>query len=411
MMRTGRAGRHRWIVGAAIAVVAALVGPCVAVPPASAAASLGVVPGESIGPARLGMTASAAASALGPSVSQGPTRRLYSRYGLVLDFDSGIVVRISTASPKYRTIAGAGVGTPATDAPRLIGDVNAVTTMSGSDTTVAYVFQGVGFVFRAGRAIQTFVLAPVPFGPRKNSAVEPVSPPGPPILVPGGPPAPPAGPAPSTTGPAPSRAVSPAGSPSAALRDVTAAVLSVGGLTVTGSVANTGAVPIGPLVVTAMFTRASGDQVEGRATVQGPLAPGGSAPFTIQAAMVADIIIRYQVSVTSAAGALLAATPAQAVPASSYTGFAQRQIHIKVDLGAPAQTTGPPKVQALVSVADTGAIPAQWVQQITVVLPYTNGGTAGSVTVQLRPGQTQTVLVPTGATLGAPQVTGVVLGG
>jgi len=418
MMRIGRLRRHRWIVGVTIATIAACVGPFASAPSASAAAvSLRVVPGESIGPARLGMTGSAAASVLGPAISQGPSRRVYPRYGLVLDFDSGVVVRIATASAKYRTIAGAGVGTAAADASRLIGDVNAVTTTSGRDTMVAYVFQGVGFVFRAGRAIQIFVVAPIPFGPSKNSAIVPVSPGGPPIYVPGGLPAPPAGPGPAATGPAsfggasPAAAAPPGGSPSAALRDVTAAVLSVGGLTVTGTVVNTGAVPIGPLVVTATFTRASGDQVDGKTTIQGPLAPGGGAPFTIQAAMVADVIIRYQVSVANAAGALLAGAPAQAVPASSYTDFAQRQIHIKVDLGAPSQAVGPPRVQVLVSVADTGAIPAQWVQQITVALPYTNNGAAGSATVQLRPGQTQTVLVPTGATLGAPQVTGVVLGG
>ena len=406
MMRIGRARPHRWGVGVAIAMIATLAGPLAAVPSAPAAVSLAVVPGESIGPVRLGMTAGAAASALGPSVPQGPARRVYPRYGLVLDFDSGVVVRISTTSAKYRTVAGAGVGTAPADTARLIGDVNSVTTTSGPDTTVAYMFQGIGFVFRAGRAVQTFVVAPVPFGPRKNSTVSPASPAGPAIVIPGGLPAPPAGPGPSTSGAAPS-----GGAPSAALRDVAAAVLSVGGLTVTGSVVNTGPVPIGPLAVAAAFTRASGDQVDGKTTIQGPLAPGGSAPFAIQAAMVADVIIRYQVSVTSGTGALLASSPAQPVPASSYTDFAQRQIHVKVDLGAPSQMTGPPKVQALVSVADTGAIPARWVQQITVALPYTYNGGAGSATVQLRPGETQTVLVPAGATLGAPQVTGVVLGG
>lgn len=407
MMRTTcRLRRRGWSVGVAIAATGVFMGLCAPVPGALAApASTRVVPGESIGPARLGMTASAAASAMGRSASQGGTRRVYPRVGLVVEFDSGIAVRIATTSPKFRTIAGAGVGTAATDAPRLIGDVNSVTTRSGQDTTVVYAFQGVGFVFRAGRAIETFVVAPIPFGPQASAPSSVASPGGPPILVPGGPPLPPAGSS------VPANPAS-SGAAAAALRDVSANVQSVGGLAVTGTVANTGAVPIGPVVVAATFTRASGDQVDGRTTIQGPLAPGGSAPFRIQAAMVADVIIRYQVSVTTGTGALLATTPAQSVPASAYADFAQRQIHIKVDLGAPStQTVGPPKVQALVSVADTGAIPAQWVQQITVALPYTNNGAPGSATVQLRPGQTQTVLVPAGATLGAPQVTGVVLGG
>ena len=411
----GRPRRHGWGVGVTIATIAALVGPFAALAPAPAAptsaapTSTRVVPGESIGRARLGMTVAAAAAALGRSVAQGPSRRVYPRFGLILDFDSGVAVRIATTSAKYRTIAGAGVGTTAADAARLIGDINSVTTTSGPVTTTVYAFQGVGFTFRAGRAVQTFVVAPVPFGPPKNSSIVPVAPAGPPLYVPGGLPAPPSSGAPATRAPA---GPSAAGSPAAALRDVSANVPSVGGLTITGTVVNTGAVPIGPLAVTATMTRASGDQVDGKAAIQGPLAPGGSAPFSIHAAMVADIIIRYQVSVTGATGALLASAPAQGVPAAAYADFAQRQIHIKVDLGAPStQTVGPPKVQALVSMADTGAIPPQWVQQITVALPYTSNGMPSTATVQLRPGETQTVLVPAGATLGAPQVTRVVLGG
>jgi len=413
MMRSAcRLRRRGWTVGVAIAATTTLMGLCAPVQGASAApASTRVVPGASIGPARLGMTVGTAASAMGPSVPQGPTRRVYPRVGIVVDFDSGTAFRIATTSAKFRTVAGAGVGTATADAARLVGDINSVTTRSGQDTTVVYAFQGVGFVFRAGRAVETFVVAPIPFGPRANSAISPVSPAGPPIAVPGGPPLPPAGssaPSSASSGAAP--ASSP-GAAAAALRDVAVNVASVGGITVTGMVVNTGAVPIGPLLVTANFTRASGDQVDGKTTIQGPLAPGGSAPFAIRAAMVADVIIRYQVSVTTGAGALLATTTAQGVPASAYADFAQRQIHIKIDLGAPSQAVGPPRVQALVSVADTGAIPAQWVQQITVTVPYTSNGAPTSSTVQLRPGQTVTVLVPAGATLGAPQITGVVLGG
>jgi hypothetical protein len=349
---------------------------------------------------------------MGPSVKQGPTRRAYPRVGLVVDFDAGRVVRIATASTKYRTALGAGVGTAVDDAARLVGDDNSVTTTSGEETTVLYMFQGVGFVFRAGRAVETFVLAAMQLGPPKSSVIVQVSPSGPPIYVPGGPPGPPTGTGvPAGAGSTGRPAASPPALPNAAFRDVAAGVLSVGGLAVTGVVVNTGISPAGPLIITATFTRASGDQVDVKTLIPGPLPPGGSAPFALQAAMVADVIIRYQVSVSGETGVLAGTTPAQAIPPSAYADFAQRQVHVKVDLGAPSQMTGPPKVQVLVSIADTGAIPASWVQQVTVSVPYTFNGSPGAATAELVPGQLQTVLIPAGATLGAPQVTGVVLGG
>ena len=412
MMGSDRRLRRRgWSVCVAIAALAALAPAGAAVWAASSAnTSTRIIPGESIGPIHLGMRESDADSAMGPSTAQSPARRVYPRFGLVLDFDGGKVVRIATASSKYRTAQGAGVGTAAGDAARLVGDDNSVTTISGEQTTVVYMFQGVGFVFRAGGAVETFVVAAMQFGPPKTSVIVQVSPGGPPVYFPGGPPGPPAG----TGVPAgPGSTGRPAASPppNAALRDLAAGVLSIGGLTVTGVVANTGISPVGPLIVTATFTRASGDQVDVKTMIQGPLPPGGSAPFALQAAMVADVIIRYQVSVTSETGALAATTSAQAIPPSAYAEFAQRQVHIKVDLGAPSQMTGPPKVQVLVSIADTGAIPASWVQQVTVSVPYTFNGSPGAATAELLPGQMQTVLVPAGATLGAPQVTGVVLSG
>ncbi|HKX19348.1 MAG TPA: hypothetical protein VJT33_15160 [bacterium] len=403
--------------GAAVAAFMVVAAPCVAaVPSTPAPVSADIIPGQSIGPAQLGMTVNQAMAALGPSMEVERGRRWYPRFNVAVDFVAGVAVRITTISGKYRTPGGAGVGTADTEAAQMVGDANFVTTTSGRDTTVLYAFQGVGFIFQGGRAVQTFVTAAVPFGPPKASVITPVSPAGAPILLPGGPPLPPAGsgsllmPAPpsgaSPVGPAPS-----AGSQRASLRNLSAAVLSVGGLTVAGEVANTGAVPIGPIVVAGAFTRASGDEVDKTLTIPGPLAPGGSASFTLQAAMVADIIIRFQVTATAPGGAVLATEPAQAVPVSAYASFAQRQIHVKIDLGAPATVSGPPQIQALVSVADTGAIPAQWVQQVTVTVPYVSNGAAGSTEVQVRPGEMLTILVPAGATIGAPQVTGVVLSG
>jgi hypothetical protein len=414
MMRINRPARwYGQRVRAAIAAVAVLAFP---IAPAGAAgvpsarpAAAEIVPGESIGPAHLGVTAAAAASALGPSDAIAPSRRLYPRYGLIVDFDGGVAVRIGTTSMKYRTAAGAGVGTAAQDAPRLIGDDNSVTTTSGQDTAVVYAFRGVGFLFRAGRAVEAFVVPAIPFGTQKTSTIVPVSPSGAPVVLPG--PGAPAGPGAPPTAAQPAGPAAPAGSSAVVLRDVTANIPSVGGLTVAGTAANAGAVPAGPLIVTATFTRASGDQVEGKTMIEGQLLPGGSAPFMIQAAMVSDIIIRYQVSVANGTGTLLAALPAQPIPSAAYAEFARRQIHIRVDLGAPSQLTGPPRVQALVSVADTGAIPPAWVQQVSVTVPYVSNGTAGSADVQLAPGQTQTVLVPAGATLGVPVVTAVALNG
>lgn len=416
MMGVIRRGRRQgWIIGVAMAALAA-----VAPPPAAAelsamtSAVAALVPGESIGPAHLGMTMSAAASALGPSVGLGADRWMYPRFNLVVDFKDGVAVRIATTSAKYRTEGGAGVGTAASDAARLINDVNSIATTSGEDTTILYAFQGVGLVFRGGRAVEAFVTAAISFGGPKKNEIVPVNPAGPPIPVPAGPPSnagttTPAGPSPTgTTTPAGTPA---AGAPTAVLRDVTANVLSVGGLAVSGSAANVGRAPAGFLLVTARFTRASGDEVDGRTSIGTPLAPGGSAPFELQTAAVLDIIIRYQVFLSTATGALLDETKPEAVPPAAYAEFAQRQIQVKVDLGAPFQMSGPPRVQALVSVIGTGAIPAAWVHQVTVTVPYVSNGQPGSMTVQLAPGEMQTVLVPATATLGAPQVSGVVLGG
>jgi len=409
--------RRGWGAGAPIFVIGAVVGLFTVLAGLPGAASnqvsTRIIPGASIGPARLGMTSAAAAAALGPSAALGGSGWSYPRYGVTVDLESDVVVRIATSAPKYRTVDGAGVGIAEALASGLVGDVNSVTTISGPDTTVVYMFQGIGFVFRAGRAIEAFVVAPLPFGLRGSSFVSARG--GLSIAVPGGPPVPPAGsPGPAMSAPPGGAAAPPSGAASAALRDVTANVLAVGGLSVAGTVVNTGTVPLGPVTVDATFTVASGDQVDMRTIIQGPIAPEGDAPFLVQAAMVGgirDIIVRYQVAVTGATGTLLAATSAQPIPASAYAEFMRRQIHIRIDLGAPANGTGPPAVQAIVSIADTGVIPPQWVQQATVVIPYTTNGVAASQTVQIRPGETQTVIVPAPPALGQPEVTDVVLSG
>jgi hypothetical protein len=373
-----------------VAAVAALVGG--SGPPARAQMPAGIIAGESIGPARLGMTDNQLAALLGPSTADGPARRVYPQYGVAIDFRGGVAVRIATSAATYRTVAGAGVGNGPQDTARFVGDINSVTTVSGHDTTIWYEFQGIGFVFRGGRAVEAFVLEPVPFGNRP-AAGAPGSPQVPPSAV-----------------QQPSATTAPA-APGALFRDVKASVEPGGGLAITGTVVNTGSALPGPLTVTGLFTRSSGAQVESRTQIQGPLAPGASASFSLQAAMVGDLILRYQLNVTNAAGAMLAATQVENVPSSAYEDFARQQMHIKVEFGAPSTGVGPASVQALISVVDTGVIPTQWVQQINVQVPYRANGNSGVQNADLRPGQKLTVLIPAGATVGAPLVTGVVLGG
>jgi hypothetical protein len=367
-----------------------------------------IVPGESIGPARLGMTVADAATAMGPSTALNARQRTYPRFDIVVTFDAGgNAAVISTTAGRYRTMKDAGVSTPAGDAERLVGDINSVRETIGPDTTVWYAFQGIGFVFRGGRAVETFVVPTITLGPAPEPAASAPAPAAPAPAVPS-----------TLTGMV--QASSPPATGAIALRDVTVTVLPVGGFAVSGFVVNTGAAPAGPIVVVGAFTRASGDRTEARTSLPNPLDPGAAAPFSVQTAVTelalrggvrADVVVGYQVAATTAAGVPLTATSPQAVPLTAYTEFARRQIHVRLDLGAPSAATGPPMVQVLVSVVDTGTVPPQWIQQITVVVPYVAGGAAGSQAVELRPGQIVTVLVPAAAALGAPEVTDVVLGG
>jgi hypothetical protein len=392
--RTRRMGSRLEAVPAVILVAAVTASLLGAVPAVRAQTASGIVAGESIGPARLGMTESQLADLLGPSTAEGPTRRLYPHYGVIVDFQGGVATRISTFSSKYRTFAGAGVGSGPDDTARLIGDLNSVRTVSGQGTTILYEFQGIGFVFRGGHAVETFIVEAMPFGEKQMAGAPGNNPEAPPSAT-----------------QSPSSAAQPAG-PGAIFRDLKITVLPGGGLTLTGTVVNTGTLQPGPLTVTGLFTYVSGAQVESKAEIQGPLPPGASASFSLSAATASDIVLRYQVSVVNASGAMLAATPVEAVPPAAYADFARGQMHIKVEVGAPSGGVGPPSVQALVSVADTGAIPPQWVRQVSVQVRYnTASGTPGVQNTDVRPGQTQTVPVPAGATIGVPLITGVVLGG
>lgn len=354
-----------------------------------------IVPGRSLGPARLGMHPAELSAVLGSSTRAPNGQRYYPRWGLTVAFDGETAFKIGTAGARYRTAGGAGIGATIDAVPRQLGDVNSVATTSGVETTIRFAFRGIGFVFRGGRAVWVFIEEPIPFGPQVAPA--PGAPAGP-AFIPGGP-AIPGIPAPGASGAAP------AGATSIAIRDVTLQIPAAGGVTVSGTVVNTGAGSTGPLEVIGTFTRAAGDETVLRASV-GPIAPGGQAPFMLRAAMVSDIIVRYAVGVT-AGGAVVATSPPQPVPATAYAAFARGQIHIKKDMGAPANAGG--GVQVLLSIQDTGAVPVQWVRQVTVDLPYATAGFTQTQTVTLAPGETQTVIVPSTASVGPPQVRDVVI--
>jgi hypothetical protein len=371
---------------AAVAIAAPSAG---AAPPVPPQAPERIVAGESIGLARLGMADTALAAILGPSAAQSPTRRVYPRYGLVIDYHRSVAVRIATTAARYRTFAGAGVGTVARETARLVGDVNAVTTVGKQDTTIWYEFLGIGFVVHGGRAVEAFVTEPIALGPKP--------------AVPG---------APANPAAPPASARSTAPQAGALLRDLKIQAFASGALQVTGTIVNTASAPEGPVVVSAVFTRVSGAQVEAKITMPSALGPGQGGPFTLQVEGLTDLITRYQVSAANPGGTVLANSDPEAVAPSTYADYARRHIKVKVDVGAPTSGIGTPSVQAIVSVADTGPIPPAWVQAVSVEIPYFNAnGSPGAQNAQVRPGQQQTVVIPAGARLGVPVVTGVMLGG
>ncbi len=127
-------------------------------PAADAAISTLITPGVGIGPVRLGMSISQIIGLLGqpsPQVQDG--QLMFPHWAMTVSVQGGTVVRISTASPLFRTTRGAGVGVSHAQATRLVGDLNEVLTIAGNSRTVLYPFLGIGFVFRDNRAIEVFV--------------------------------------------------------------------------------------------------------------------------------------------------------------------------------------------------------------------------------------------------------------
>lgn len=356
--------------------------------PARAEVSSLIVPGQSLGPVSLGMSEAEVAAALGRSVS-GPNGTLvFSAWKITVAFDSGMAVRISTADPQFRTRRGAGVGTGPDVATQLIGDFNELYTGDGDDLSIVYPFQGIGFHFHGGRAVEVFVIQPIRLGP-------------PPVPV-----APPSQAAPDEEAPAPGTTPQQVPLPGTlqvrGLGEVVDVI--VGRLVVSGRLANTGAQPIGPVTVAARFVTSDKQETRTQTVLQQPIAPGAEAPFTLETSLVQSVVVRYTVEVTANSGSGSPLVQEQrTVPVVRYADLARQRIVVSVQLGAPSNTA--PMVQVLVSITGTTPIPPEWIREVQVEVPYTGG--ARSVT--LVPSQTQTILIPSVAQVAPPRVQGVIL--
>ena len=364
--------------------------------PARAEVSALIVPGQSLGPVSLGMSEAEVAAALGRSVS-GPNGTLvFSAWKITVAFDSGMAVRISTADPQFRTRRGAGVGTGPDVATQLIGDFNELYTGDGDDLTIVYPFQGIGFNFHGGRAVEVFVIQPIRLGP-PPVPVAPPSPSPPDEEAPGA--TPPTAPAPGTT---PPQVPLPGTLQVQGLGEVVDVI--VGRLQVSGRLANTGAQPIGPVTVAARFVTSDKQETRTQTVLQQPIAPGAEAPFTLETSLVQSVVVRYTVEVTANSGGGSPLVQEQrTVPVAAYTDLARQRIVVSVQLGAPSNTA--PMIQVLVSITGTTPIPPEWIREVQVEVPYTGG--ARSVT--LAPSQTQTILIPSVAQVAPPRVQGVLL--
>ncbi len=387
--------RHRCPRGPArlLAVLLALSGVLLSLSPqpptVDAAAATLIVPGESIGPARLGMTVEALAAVLGPA-ARGPAGTLvFPKRGVAADVQGGVAVRLSTTSPQFRTLFGAGVGTRADEAARLIGDANSVVTGSATETTVLYPFQGVGFVFRGSRAVLAFVVERIAIGPLAAPPPAPAAPPG---LMPAPPGLPPLSPGTTPSeAPAPRGTAAPAPMP-LALRGLAETVDTAGPLfRVTGRVANAGKEASGPVTVTVTFDWSSGDRTANRVAIAS-ISPDAEAPFTLTTLVASDVVTSYtvRVSVDTPGGAAAPVTGTRLVPLAVYTELAKLKIKVDVQLGAPASAS--PGVQALVSIKETRPIPIRLVKDVLALIPF--GPSGQGQQVHVAPGQTVTIIVP-----------------
>jgi hypothetical protein len=388
--RPVRKGRRRCLWPHAAAVLVVLAG----VFPAGADTPAGIVPGQSLGPVSLGMSVEEITAVLGRPTQAPNGVLIFPSWKIDVTLDDGLAVRISTTDPQYRTRRGAGVGTGPDVATQLIGDLNEIYTVSGDDLTAIYPFQGVGFVFHDGAAVEVFVIKPLilPAGAPPTLPNQTLPPPGE---------TPPMSPAPQAPQgvPAPGMAMQILGLGEKV--DV-----GRGRLLVSGRIGNTGSQPVGPVTVTAQFVMADGEETEAHVAISTPIPPEGDTAFTFEVSLAHSVVTRYTIAASTEAAAAGAAIPAQqrTVPAATYADLAVQQVQVTAQLGAPSNTA--PMVQVLVFISETGSIPQAWVRQVEVEIPYTGG----SRSVTIGSGEVQTILIPSVAQLEPPQIKKVVLG-
>jgi hypothetical protein len=332
----------------------------------SAAASVStlIVPGEALGPARLGMPLAELIAVLGPAVPEAEGQVRFPLWDVTATLRNGAAVRLSTTNSLFRTRRGAGVGTALNQATHLIGDLNFVSIVFGRGTTFLYLFQGIGLTFRPTTAAEVYIYERSELSLRTQ-------------------PMPPA----QATLQAHTR-------PEVAIRDLTEAVDATAGLLrVMGRVVNSGSQPATPVTVTARFERINGDDSWKELVLSQPVAPGADAPFGFETFVRGAVVGRYTIEVTAGTpGNASTVRETRAVPPAVYAEFARQVIRVALEEGPPSNTARAPAVQVLVSITGTGPIPSAWVKDVTVEIA--RNIPQGSQEVHLVPGLTQTILVP-----------------
>lgn len=335
--------------------------------PAAASASTLIVPGEALGPARLGMSLAELVAVLGSSVPEADGQVRFPLWAVTATLQNGAAVRLSTTNPLFRTRRGAGVGTDLSQATHLIGDLNFVSIPYSRGTTSLYPFQGIGLIFRPTSAAEVYIVERIELSLLKQQ---------------------PAPPAQATLQARQTHS-------EVAIRDLTEAVEATTGLLrVMGRVVNLGSQSATPVTVTATFERINGDDSWKQLVFSQPIAPGADAPFRFESFVNGAIVARYTVEVTAGTGenASTPAKVARVVPPTVYAEFARQVIQVALEQGPPSNTARAPAVQVLVSIAGTGPIPRAWVKDVRVEI--LRNVPQGSQEVHLIPGLTQTILVP-----------------
>jgi hypothetical protein len=145
--------------------------------------------------------------------------------------------------------------------------------------------------------------------------------------------------------------------------------------------------------VAAKFVKQSCDETRRQAVITQPLAPGESTPFSLETPLLqtvsgGDLVVRYTAEVTARGGGRVTFfQTGSAVPPDAYEELARGQVKVDVQFGPPSTTS--PQVQVLISISGTGSIPAAWIRDILVEIPFASGARV----VELQPGETVAILI------------------